>query len=269
MKSERLSWILTKETNAPTSNLLSANQMILSHSPMQHLVHKYENRDVLIVGGGDQESLMEVVRAYGFKRAIHIADYVYQNPNLYPSFPVENRLNLSEEEWQERINRDRISTDHRFDAIMVFYDSDHVGRDVQVIIDIMRSKGVPGQEIHLPSSDNQFEHHVKLYMSHEDFLYSSNFAWPRFGQGFFKMTLEHIYKNLTGHDLKITMFGKPNRASYKFAENRLQQINREMYGEESISLFYGVGDNPMSDIAGANAAGDHWKSVLVDRKSVV
>ena len=29
------------------------------------------------------------------------------------------------------------------------------------------------------------------------------------------------------------------------------------------TLFFGVGDNPKSDIRGANAAGDDWQSILV------
>ena len=28
-------------------------------------------------------------------------------------------------------------------------------------------------------------------------------------------------------------------------------------------IYYGIGDNPKSDIRGANNAGDHWKSILV------
>ncbi|KAF0713669.1 hypothetical protein DYB28_011404 [Aphanomyces astaci] len=34
-------------------------------------------------------------------------------------------------------------------------------------------------------------------------------------------------------------------------------------GMAKVERFYGIGDNPYSDIQGANNAGDHWTSVLV------
>ena len=59
------------------------------------------------------------------------------------------------------------------------------------------------------------------------------------------------------------MFGKPYPGTYRFCEKRLQEIAVQMGHSESLSTFYGVGDNPLSDIQGANNAGELWKSVLV------
>ena len=39
-------------------------------------------------------------------------------------------------------------------------------------------------------------------------------------------------------------------------------VQRHM-GAPALKAIYGVGDNPLTDIAGANAAGGHWKSALV------
>jgi ribonucleotide monophosphatase NagD (HAD superfamily) len=43
----------------------------------------------------------------------------------------------------------------------------------------------------------------------------------------------------------------------------LLENEANLLGKTPITHYYGVGDNPKSDIRGANAAGDNWTSVLV------
>ena len=50
-----------------------------------------------------------------------------------------------------------------------------------------------------------------------------------------------------GNDLIIEKMGKPFRMSYQKAENVILQQNN------TVTHFYGIGDNPLSDIRGANA----------------
>lgn len=59
------------------------------------------------------------------------------------------------------------------------------------------------------------------------------------------------------------MFGKPERATYEFAERTLAQQAQQAntLGSGVPTHTYMIGDNPASDIAGAARYG--WKSVLV------
>ena len=70
------------------------------------------------------------------------------------------------------------------------------------------------------------------------------------------------------------MFGKPYRGTFAFAEQRLERHRytligpgRSKIGTEGLKRVYMVGDNPESDILGANEfvskGGSQWHSVLV------
>lgn len=65
---------------------------------------------------------------------------------------------------------------------------------------------------------------------------------------------------MTGHPLKYTQFGKPHRATYEFASSALAKMAQSM-GCETMDKVYAIGDNPSSDIKGANDFG--WESILV------
>ena len=56
------------------------------------------------------------------------------------------------------------------------------------------------------------------------------------------------------------MIGKPTRISFEFAQTRLLE-QAEKQGQQ-ITNFYMVGDNPRSDIQGANSL-KNWTSILL------
>lgn len=89
-------------------------------------------------------------------------------------------------------------------------------------------------------------------------LWSNEFPVARYGQGAFKIALEAIYKRHTGKELQSTSFGKPHKATYQYAEKILDSLLPE---DTKLQRVFAVGDNPSSDIAGANAYG--WTSILV------
>jgi len=65
-----------------------------------------------------------------------------------------------------------------------------------------------------------------------------------------------LYKKIYGKELHIIKYGKPYKLTFDYTENHIR--NRTKY---AISNFYMIGDNPKSDIKGAN---DHnWISILV------
>ena len=57
--------------------------------------------------------------------------------------------------------------------------------------------------------------------------------------------------------LDVTKFGKPFAVTYNYAEKMLTALNND----RSPHRIYMIGDNPKSDIRGANTAGEHWTSV--------
>lgn len=74
--------------------------------------------------------------------------------------------------------------------------------------------------------------------------------------------------------LEKKIFGKPFHPTFAFAEKRLQSHRHALLGEgrskigtEGLKKVYMVGDNPESDIVGANEfvspAGSKWQSILV------
>ena len=78
-----------------------------------------------------------------------------------------------------------------------------------------------------------------------------------------------------GVGLRKEMFGKPYRATYEFAEKRLDHHGLSLLGDKrpkdsttgGLERVYMVGDNPASDILGANdydsPRGRQWRSILV------
>lgn len=71
--------------------------------------------------------------------------------------------------------------------------------------------------------------------------------------------MDCICQEAYGYKVVYERYGKPDVASFEFAESVLQKRAKEE--NIRISNMYMIGDNPLSDIAGANRAG--WTSILV------
>ncbi|KAJ1677683.1 hypothetical protein EV182_005649, partial [Spiromyces aspiralis] len=73
--------------------------------------------------------------------------------------------------------------------------------------------------------------------------------------------------SVSGSLLKYTLYGKPHAVQYEYAETCLDLIAKQVSPTIDTSKLakyrnvYAVGDNPLSDIAGAASYG--WKGVLV------
>jgi ribonucleotide monophosphatase NagD (HAD superfamily) len=53
-----------------------------------------------------------------------------------------------------------------------------------------------------------------------------------------------------------TIFGKPEKTSFDFAEKLIDAQST------NVQCIYMIGDNPLTDVKGANAAGGRWRSIL-------
>ena len=77
------------------------------------------------------------------------------------------------------------------------------------------------------------------------------------------MCLDEMFTKMTGRRLAYTCTGKPTAGIFGMAQHRIQTQLAAAGGTGRVDTIYMIGDNPRSDIRGANAMGTPWVSVLV------
>ncbi|XP_051640939.1 haloacid dehalogenase-like hydrolase domain-containing 5 isoform X2 [Manacus candei] len=127
---------------------------------------------------------------------------------------------------------------------------------LQLIIDVLLSNGNPGAE----PQDVPYPH-LPILACNMDLLWMAEAKMPRFGHGTFLLCLEDIYKKVTGRELKYeALIGKPSTVTYRYAEYLIKQQAEKQGWKAPIRRLYAVGDNPMSDVYGANLYNNYLKS---------
>lgn len=247
---------------------ISESQIVQSHTPFQALADKYHR--VLVVGGEGDNCRHVAEQVYGFKDVVIPADIVKENPSASP-------FKGYTDETIDKIGRVRHfhelgSTNSKVDAILVFNDSRDMTTDLQIIMDLLLSdrghigtrrnlkacnKDGTEQDLSIPS--------IPIYFCCDDFLWKNNYPLTRLGAGSFRLIIEQIYARLTkGAKLQSTLCGKPFKTTYEYAERALQEWRTKKFGATNSikdTTVFMVGDNPASDVVGANGFG--WHSILV------
>jgi HAD superfamily hydrolase (TIGR01456 family) len=260
---------LTKKIGLP----ISSQHLILSHTPFKQYIPRYEESPVLIIGGHE---CLKVANSYGFKNAFTSAMLHSSVPDIYPlKFP---QLSQSHYDSHHIPNEYPLNT---IEAAFVFAESCDWGLDIQILTDLLHF------------NSNNFP----IFACNADLIYNSNFISPRYTQGAFLHSFQSLYDRYCQQKVHIEYCGKPYLIQYQYAENILHQIHttgtmnisighhpsepeqrsrEEGKGEwhsqdvcrqsghmSSLIRYYGIGDNPASDIRGANCAGKDWRSILV------
>ncbi|KAI2619581.1 putative HAD superfamily hydrolase [Hypoxylon sp. NC1633] len=284
---------------------LSTDNFIQSHTPFQELVDRGPDGEAgqglrdknILVTGSDAARCREIAERYGFRHVITPADILAAYPDIWPFDPLLAELYAA----TARPLPDHDHAPHhppKIDAVFVFNDPRDWALDIQLITDLLLSRngvlgtysprngkggaGAAGTDNHGWQRDGQ----PPLYFSNPDLLWSAAYAQPRLGQGAFQAALAGVWAEITGGAaaLERTTIGKPSARTYAYAERALdahraralalgnEQLGKERVGKEKAELeplraVYMVGDNPASDIRGANEyaspAGTPWTSVLV------
>lgn len=170
----------------------------------------------------------------------------------------------------------------KIDAVFVFNDPRDWALDAQVILDLLlSSQGLFGSisdkngRADLPNRGYLQDGQPPLYFSNPDLFWAAAYHLPRLGQGGFREALEGTWAAMTGGpskgvELTKTVIGKPCQGTYEFAERQLVRNRSRILGGETaypLRKVYMVGDNPESDIRGANTfkslTGSDWHSILV------
>ena len=172
----------------------------------------------------------------------------------------------------------------KINAIFVYNDPRDWALDTQIILDLLLSKdGVLGTysekngKADLPNNGWQQDGQPPLYFSHADLFWATSYHLPRLGQGGFQASLEGVWNATTsGAELARNSIGKPFSATYDYAEKVIHKYREQILSDHNIvktgapklQRVFMVGDNPESDIRGANEfdspTGIHWTSILVN-----
>ncbi|KAF8909869.1 HAD-like domain-containing protein [Mucidula mucida] len=230
---------------------IKPEQCIQAHTILQRKASKYGDKHVLVLGGRNDE-IRKVAEHYGFQNAHTTLDVLSWDPAVWPF----HKLSPAEKESTRAVDFSKTP----ISAIFVFHDPRNWVLDIQVICDVIQSGGIIGGPY--ISLQQQINEPVELVFCNPDLIWRSDFPRPRLGQGAFKEAFQAVYKALTGTYFPHVQYGKPTEPTYKFAEGVLKARLENIYGPiPTMPKVYMIGDNPESDIAGANGAG--WESVLV------
>ncbi|KAK4042524.1 HAD-like domain-containing protein [Parachaetomium inaequale] len=269
---------------------LSTDNFVQSHTPFQELLEGPDSlRDkTVLVTGSDYEKCRAIFKEYGFQNVITPADIYAASPTIFPfqpastfttpTAPLPKPLYTS-----PTLSSSTLPSHLKVDAIFILNDPRDWALDTQIITDLLLSHaGHVGtysplnNSPTLPNNGWQRDGQPRLYFSNADLLWSAGYHLPRLGQGAFQAALAGLWRRITGGsaELERTSIGKPYGETYRFAERVLAghrgEVLRVMGNDKKVGALrrvYMVGDNPESDIAGANgyvsAEGTEWVSVLV------
>ncbi|KAL0937354.1 uncharacterized protein CTRU02_207085 [Colletotrichum truncatum] len=264
---------------------LSVDNFVQSHTPFQELVQGPEGLGdkTIFVTGADAKKCREIARLYGFKNVVTPADIINAHPDV---FPFERLMKQVYAETHEPLPKPihagnmRDEDALKIDAMFVFNDPRDWALDIQIIVDMLLSRnGILGTyspkngDKSLPNNGWQQDGQPPLIFSNADLFWSTTYHQPRFGQGAFQAAVAGVWSQVTnGVELQRTVFGKPFPTTYKYAERVLNSHRQALLGKSGkqgaapLKTVYMVGDNPESDIRGANDFSNdetEWASVLV------
>jgi HAD superfamily hydrolase (TIGR01456 family) len=258
---------------------LDADQFVQSHTPFRSLVDKFGDKTILVLGGIGS-SIRDVPHSYGFKKVLTTSDLLkMQSEHVYPFLEATKDHHNRHGQIHPPEYLDTEDGCIKISAIMIWSSPRDLGLDLQVALDLLLSSGgrfgtfsPKNGDSTLPNNGYLQDDQPKIYVCNPDLTWATAYHHPRFAQGMFKAYLEGGWNALTkGADLSshIWICGKPTRETYLYAEKTLLNYHTKINGPDApeIKTIYMVGDNPESDIRGANnfisPTGIEWKSILV------
>ncbi|KAK7511751.1 cat eye syndrome critical region protein 5 precursor [Phyllosticta citriasiana] len=250
---------------------LDTGLFVQSHTPFADMDH-YKDKTVLVCGG-DGAKCRDVAEQYGYRNVITPADIYVSNPDIWP---FSHALLPHYKQFGRAL-----PSPPKIDAIFVYADPRDWGLDLAVIVDLLlSSRGQLGTlsplngRADLPNAGYQQDAQPPLHFSNPDLWWAARYHLSRLGQGGFREALEGVWRKVTDGraTLQKHVYGKPYQATYEFAEKRLLRHRETLFGADAaqgtkLRTVYMVGDNPESDIRGANGyespVGTEWRSLLV------
>lgn len=264
---------LTNSTgcNTKKANLLSKlldvkihpNEVIMAQSPVADLFNLndgiHRNKKCLIVSSNNENAEETFAELIGCKRSNYIT--CKEISNLYPNLDWMDRA-----KWPAEIDTSARIEDKDFkqiECIVLLGEPINWEQNIQITLDVILGKGHPNKRLlNYPNIKNE----IPIIAANLDLCWKGAANMPRFGNGTFLLILETLYQKWTGNQLQYDkMYGKPSHHTYEYC----LKVLHNLYPDNNISNIICIGDNPASDIAGANNIKqidkDHtWLSVLVE-----
>ncbi|RMZ78648.1 hypothetical protein DV738_g3706, partial [Chaetothyriales sp. CBS 135597] len=259
------------------------SMFVQSHTPFAELVHTEKMKDkCILVVGGDHGLCRDVAQQYGFTSVVTPGDIYATHPEIWP-FSKNFGTYYSDfaRPLPKPVNPVSPQDSLKIDAIFIYNDPRDWGLDLQLIMDLLLSKdGILGTysakngNKSLPNNGYLQDGQPKLYCSNADLLWAASYHLSRLGQGGFHAALDGVWNAITGGpgegaNLDKIVIGKPFSLTYEFSERKLLQHRDSLSANGSappLRRVYMVGDNPESDIRGANSFesphGVEWISLL-------
>ncbi|XP_007517262.1 haloacid dehalogenase-like hydrolase domain-containing 5 isoform X1 [Erinaceus europaeus] len=218
------------------------DQVILSHSPLK-LFSQYHNRRMLVSGQGP---LVENARALGFQKVVTVEE-------LRVAFPVLDMVDLERRPKTTPPPRNDFPA---IEGVLLLGEPVRWETSLQLIMDVLLSNGDPGADLAVPPDP-----HLPVLASNMDLLWMAEAKMPRFGHGTFLLCLETIFRKVTGRELRYEgLMGKPSVHTYRYAEAAIRSQAQRQGWAAPVRTLYAVGDNPMSDVYGANLFQQHLQT---------
>ncbi|XP_058138488.1 haloacid dehalogenase-like hydrolase domain-containing 5 [Dasypus novemcinctus] len=223
-----------QELSALLGFKVEPDQVILSHSPMK-LFSQFHEKRMLVSGQGP---LVENARVLGFHSVVTVDE-------LRAAFPMLDMVDLERRPKTMPLPRSDFPA---IEGVLLLGEPVRWETSLQLIMDVLLSNGRPGMGLATAPYP-----HLPVLASNMDLLWMAEAKMPRFGHGTFLLCLETIYRKVTGKELRYEgLMGKPSILTYQYAEDLIRrQVERRGWAAP-IQKLYAVGDNPMSDVYGAN-----------------
>lgn len=235
---------------------------------------------------------------YGFERAVTPADLLVANPHVYPFAHLRESLHKDHSPLPDGRSAAAITDPYsrairpdalKIDQILVWNDPRDWSLDIQVIHDLLISHGgylgtisTRNGDTTLANNGWQQDGQPDLWISNLDLVWKTEYPVNRFGTGAFLEALKGVWAAVTEAapaPLQYQALGKPLRHTYEYAHDRLLHYDADVPealrvvgggakpAKRPLRRVYMIGDNPESDIRGANEFlpedGTKWESILV------
>lgn len=219
---------------------ISADQVVLAHSPLRSMTSLH-GKHTLVVGQGPLE---DICQKLGFSKITTIE-------SLRHLFPLHDIVDAERRATAKAPNPDAISFEP-VEAVVLLGDPVRWETQMQLIIDALMTNGYIGR----PMTSVPYPH-LPVVACNADLIWAAQAPLPRIGHGSFLHVLESLYAKITGKPLVYeAILGKPSPLTYQYGERVIQSASKRINGPDVLKTLYGIGDNPETDIAGANAYND-------------
>ncbi|KAN0047457.1 hypothetical protein ACTA71_001839 [Dictyostelium dimigraforme] len=240
---------------------IQSDKVMVAHTPVKPLAEKYKDSDVLLVSK-THETSKKLADWYGFKNYKSFQQYIEERPFLCPSkYSTFWTQGVSSEYV---IKKDNSSRQLPIKSIILLEEPSDWGECIQVVSDILQSKDGLLRKDYINRSEVQS---IDLHICNPDFSYGGEFVLPRYTMGALLECIKLLFKTETGRDLIYTLYGKPYPLTYEYGKQLISnQISKLGFKNsyQNLKHIYAIGDNPYSDIKGANnLEKEGWISILV------